>query len=473
MRALYGIAFLLILGSEQTFAQNWIPVSEEFSQQIVIMYHDPVSDHLFIGGQFGYLGSDHVGGIVSFDGSDFYDYGCAYDCEEPYTELVAGASGMASFNDVLYLKGVSWADNSWDSLFNKLPNTNGMIKYENNEFSGLDVPFESGEFGSNIVIDFVVDDTLYVLANHFGNVAGFEGYGGAKYDGDQWYPFALPHCCGEDSYTDLLKYNGELYISGNFAPVFGDPLPSDIAKLVNEEWVFLGEGIAGAGSTSISGMEIYQDDLYAFGSFQRDAGNAGEGIMKWNGEEWSDLGSGIIDGTVTDAVVFQDELFICGDFDEVEGILTQGVAKWNGNQWCDVGSNFYTSFISQKLAVYHDELYISSREEIGNVSLYKWNGEISTCSTEFNSVSEVDAFNNLSIYPNPSNEQLTVHLPKTLSGTSTLIIYDSLGKKVSKLTEFLNAENQIEIALTNLPSGLYSLQLRHEEVIGFTKFIKE
>ncbi len=372
----------LVLFSNTLISQSWTSVSEQFSQAIEEMYHDPVSDLLFIGGQFGYLGDEHVGGIVSFDGTEFYNYGCAYDCDVPFSQGVRGMFAASSMNDTFYISGA--ASEEFDTLLNQTAESKGLAMLINGEFKALDIPFYSDEFVSDIVQIKTIEDTLYVLSNSFGMVAGFEGYGGAKYDGSTWHPFTLPHCCDIEAYTDLIKYNDELYICGNFAPTFGNPAPRDIARLVNGEWTLLGNGIPDAGGIEINGMEIFNGELYVHGGFQRNAGNAGEGIMKWNGEEWSDLGSGITDGVVTDAVVFQDELFICGRFEEVGGILAQGVAKWDGNQWCAVGSQFYYNNISQKMTVYHDELYIASREELGYPSLYKWNGEVDTCSINFN-----------------------------------------------------------------------------------------
>ncbi len=92
-KLLTGLVLVLVFCD--LLCQSWTPVSEQFSQRVTTFYHDPVSDLLYIGGQFGYLGDVHVGGIVSFDGTEFYSYGCAYDCDEPFTQGVSGPSPFA------------------------------------------------------------------------------------------------------------------------------------------------------------------------------------------------------------------------------------------------------------------------------------------------------------------------------------------------------------------------------------------
>ncbi len=88
-------------------------------------------------------------------------------------------------------------------------------------------------------------------------------------------------------------------------------------------------------------------------------------------------------------------------------------------------------------------------------------------------MSELEVLKNIEIYPNPVIDQLTISLPKSISGNVSLVVYDYLGKELRQFSEAINSKNQIDISVLNLPSGLYSFQFRHEEVVGFAKFIKE
>ncbi|MFK7755597.1 MAG: T9SS type A sorting domain-containing protein [Flavobacteriales bacterium] len=472
MRIIISIIFISQISVLNS--QDWELVSEEFDASRKLLYHDPVSDHLFIGGSYGYLGPDHVGGIVSYDGFQFHQYGCAYDCEEPFNGSVNGTIGMTSFRDTLYLNGIRLTGQAWDSLFNQIPNTKGVIRYAGNEFSALDVSFENNNNITNNMNVFNVDDTLYVTADHLGNVAGFEGFGAAKYDGFEWSPFYIPSCGDFIAVTDLVKYQSTLYISGEFYSCEGI-IANDIMSWNGEEWQVLGTAVFSSVAAAITNMEIYQDELYVSGPFFRTSGNEGECIMKWNGEEWSDLGSGLTANglnIIEDMVIVNDELYISGRFEEVGGIPAHNLAKWDGNQWCAISHDFTNTYITS-VGVYQDEFYVYASTEDYSNRLWKWTGTATTCSEEFNSISEQNKPSSLTLYPNPASDLLTITLPKQLHGLGTISITDGLGRTVEEFNQEIEAGSQMTIATLNLPKGLYTLKFRHEEGVYAARFVKE
>ncbi|MFK7755599.1 MAG: T9SS type A sorting domain-containing protein [Flavobacteriales bacterium] len=408
-------------------AQDWEMVSEEFSQAVNQLFHDPGSDLFFIGGAFGYLGDEHVGGIVSYDGEEYYTYGCGYDCSEPFTDIVSGAfSAMCSLRDTLYLKGISTTSIfSIDSMFNNTPNTLVVMRFVNDEFSSMDISFENNELSSNIMSTYSIDEDLYVFATHSGTVAGFEGFGGAKYSGFEWTPYEVPGCEELSGVGGLINYEDHLYICGSFVSCPGEQPVND--------------------------------------------------IMRWNGEEWSDLGTGLgVFGlnNVNDMVIMNSELYVSGRFEEVGGIPAHNLAKWDGNQWCAIEHDFTNTYI-RTIGVYQNELYVYASTEEFSSRLWKWTGTAETCSEEFNSISEQREPESLTLYPNPASDLLTITLPKQFDGSGTISITDGLGRTVEEFTEEIQAGSQITIATLNLPIGLYTLKFRHEEGVYAARFVKE
>lgn len=440
---------LFLLLFIKTGAQTWVPVSGEFSQRIVTMYHDTLSDLLLIGGQFGYLDGEHVGGFVTYDGSTFTNYGCAYDCDEPLVELCIGMLGVATYNDTIYMNGS--IEEEYDTLINQVEGTRGLMMFIDEQFVPLEVPSHDENFVSDIEVIRVIDDTLFVLSNQFGMVAGYSGYGGAKYDGNIWQPFELPDSCDYHVISDFEKYNGQYYLTGNFG--FCETDPSDLAVLVGAEWYSVGNGIAGAGLAFLYCLEVYQNELYVGGVFNRNVGNAGEGIMKWNGVEWSDIGSGITDGEVDAMVVLNNELYVSGNFDEIGDIPAHNLAKWDGHRWCAIPNEF-TNAYQRVLGIFRDTLYTYGDTPECNNCLFKFVGEVDTCSIDFNSIHELNSSSILQIYPNPSSSKLTI----TNNGNSIIEvrILDLLGKQIQAVSA---VGRQVTFNVEELTSGCYLIQI--------------
>jgi hypothetical protein len=113
-------------------------------------------------------------------------------------------------------------------------------------------------------------------------------------------------------------------------PLRVDPTFSDA------DWVSIGSAFSGPGSvnaiTSLNGI------LYFAGAFQSQGAN---GIIQWNGSEWTTLGEGAgngVDGAVYALTVFAGELYAGGVFTTAGGVAANNIAKWNGTTWQALGS---------------------------------------------------------------------------------------------------------------------------------------
>lgn len=71
---------------------------------------------------------------------------------------------------------------------------------------------------------------------------------------------------------------------------------------------------------------------------------------------------------------------------------------------------------------------------------------------------EFKEFSNISLYPNPASQEVTVIFHYQTANEQKIILYDIMGKEVSHYLVTTNKENYV-IKLSNLPSGVYTLKI--------------
>lgn len=186
-----------------------------------------------------------------------------------------------------------------------------------------------------------------------------------------------------------------LYAAGYFTSA-GGVAANSIAKWNGTTWSPLGSGITGAGIdyTWVRTLAVFDDGtgpaLYAGGLFTRAGGLAVRSIAKWNGSSWSGVGSGIDDVDwyryVLALEVFNDgsgpALYAGGLFNRAGGITANNIAKWNGSNWSPLGSG--TDGSVNSLASFDDgsgpalyasgSFYTAGGVPTGSWSLARWNG---------------------------------------------------------------------------------------------------
>src|SRR5207244_8699931 len=110
-----------------------------------------------------------------------------------------------------------------------------------------------------------------------------------------------------------------------------------VAKWDGNGWSPLGSGMGGCRSpycsTYVLALAVSGSDVYAGGIFLAAGGLTANSIAKWDGNNWSTLGSGVgtgfYDGTVWALAVNGSNLYVGGDFYTAGGLVVRGIAKWN------------------------------------------------------------------------------------------------------------------------------------------------
>jgi hypothetical protein len=176
----------------------------------------------------------------------------------------------------------------------------------------------------------------------------------ARWDGSTWSRLgpgmdpADPSSSGYSVFALCVFDDGTgsaLYAGGDFISSGGVPLPG-IARWNGSQWSPLGSGLAyGTLAPLVRAVAVFDDGsgpaLYAGGWFTIASGQTATSIARWDGSNWSPVGTGM-NGTVDALCVFDDgsgpALYAGGSMTSAGGVPVSGIARWDGSAWSSVGS---------------------------------------------------------------------------------------------------------------------------------------
>ncbi len=300
---------------------------------------------LFVGGSLGGAGMIDVSGLAKWDGAHWLPAGRG---------LVGGSVGAigTTFTTVeegsdiepgLYVGGQFFtAGGLW---------TPGVARWNEGEWStvGEGISGDAGYLRALAVFDdgLASGPSLYAGGLWFDDDKGRIRWT-AKWDGKTWSDLGS----GVDDevfamtvYDDGLGSGPLLYVAGDFLTAGGE-LVSRIATWNGAEWAPL----AGGGANDrISSLNVWDDGsgdgpaLYVGGFFTMAGGVDARSIARWDGVQWSPLGSGIDGGTVLAMAAYDDgsgpALYAAGSFTTAGGVPADDIARWDGNQWSALHDN--------------------------------------------------------------------------------------------------------------------------------------
>ncbi len=186
----------------------------------------------------------------------------------------------------------------------------------------------------------------------------------AKWDGSEWFyltdantGLGLPL----DTYVRSIAIHGsDVYVGGAFSDAGGIPEADCIAKWDGTYWSALGGDGNGNGplqpdaygngpsveTVAVSGNNVYVGGWFANVRNGLTVLNAADYVAKWDGANWSALGSnGAGNGALNDfvAAIASDgmgTIYVGGLFTNAGGIpQADYIAAWNGTTWSALGNN--------------------------------------------------------------------------------------------------------------------------------------
>jgi hypothetical protein len=139
--------------------------------------------------------------------------------------------------------------------------------------------------------------------------------------------------------SDLVVLpNGDLVAGGDFTTA-GGVNASRIARWDGTSWSALGSGLAITSSLERVPLVVLPNgDLVAGSYFAMAGGVSANSIARWNGTNWSALGSGMNSRVRSLTKLPNGDLVAGGEFTTAGGVNANRIARWNGTSWSALGS---------------------------------------------------------------------------------------------------------------------------------------
>ena len=200
------------------------------------------------------------------------------------------------------------------------------------------------------------DETLYALGQ-FATAGDQVVPGLARWNGQHWESLLSGTYLGLGGYTGLAEcfaeHQGAIYMGGVFTAA-GALATDGIARWTGDRWANVGGGGVGYRPSLVFTLLSSGPMLYAGGSFTNMGGSSTSNIASWDGTNWASLGAGV-DGNVRCLAQGRDGLYAGGWFSMAGGAPATNIARWTGAAWEPLGSGLDDSVTT--LAVWGDKLY--------------------------------------------------------------------------------------------------------------------
>lgn len=264
---------------------------------------------------------------------------------------VLGSSGESLVGgDVLALS--VFDDGSGPSLFAAGQALEGvgadvLARWDGTTWTAADADPEAPDnVWSLAVFDDGTGSSLFV-AGDFANVDGFANVDIARWDGASWS--ALIGTSGEMIFGqdfDLAVFDDgageDLYVAGIGISLGAGSL--NIARWDGSSWSALSGPFGDRLDNRALALAVFDDGtgpaLFVAGWFTEAGGVPAENIARWDGDEWSALGTFSPPGfqrRINSLAVLDDgtgpALYAGGDFASAGGVAARNVARWDGTAW--------------------------------------------------------------------------------------------------------------------------------------------
>jgi hypothetical protein len=222
-------------------------------------------------------------------------------------------------------------------------------------------PFKSAGAPNEYTDAIVPHGDGFLMGGLFNAVADFTVLRIARWDGNAWHPLSTGVGTDNMGLVHVIqKAPGTIYAGGMFDQLgpwgaSGVPRWGNIARFdeATETWIPLGDGT----DRAVRGISIAANgDLYCVGEFANAGSVHAQGIARWDGSQWHDVGGSLGARARALAILATDHgVYVGGFFESAGGVPVSYIARWDGTKWEGLGSgvdNLVTTIVEHDGKLY-------------------------------------------------------------------------------------------------------------------------
>jgi trimeric autotransporter adhesin len=427
---------------------------------------------IYVGGRFRTAGGIRTNGIARWDGDRWRTVGTGFGGADPVVRALALAPG----GDIY--AGGAFTTAGRDSVY-------GIARWDGTRWN----PLGSGVRGSaqrpaSIYAIAIGDDAIYVagelrragevaatnVARWTPSTSSWSALGGGLRGST---PFPLVRA--------LAVHDGSLVAAGRFDSA-GSIAARYVARWDGASWRSMGTATYEGRALAVRGTEL----VLAAGSLERitippatEILRSAYNLSRWNGSEWTPFagGTGVINALALDA---RGGLYIGGYIAFIGETEVNGIARWDGASWSNLGSGLvginhrrdFTIGAPFALASVGDDLYAGGNFIIAGrkPSYYfaRWNSTISESPLDPTPTITMSAVG-VTLAPSPVDRGGTLRVVAD-EAIVAVRLYDMLGAERLVLTQSAEAR-ALDLAIGDLSAGAYLVRVETTKGVGVGRVV--
>jgi Secretion system C-terminal sorting domain len=465
---------LLVLTYQQVFSQNWLPLNNGLGCDIFegsgikTMYVDSAEGKIYLSGNF-FQAENGV-----YENCESETSGAAVWDGQRFTNLYGGRYFQQGAEIIKYKNSI------YESapIFADVNSVNTMLS----RWNGIDWDSLIGAPNSRITTSKIINEELW-LAGWFEECGNQNSPMLGKFDGENFYPVDIGNISNPNFASSLEFLNDTLYVGGRFYNFDTANAISAFAKyydnrlnIVKPTFDIYSSGI------NYDCLVNYKNNLYIGGTLKFTGEDTIHYFLKYDGNKFSKVGDLEFNQQPISMKVYNNELYILGTFNKLGDQEAHHLVKWDGEKYTILNTDtifarggwsaYGTANVVNSFDILNDTLYM-----VG--SFYRIGNDTMRCIAKLNrALSDPippPAENSLTLYPNPSSNEVTIGYSLSSLQNVDFGIYDIRGRLVRKIEKGKKQAGKyvLKVDISNLANGIYIIQMRTGDDAIFKKLLKE